>query len=281
MNQNIKYIIKSIPSVGNCIYAYFLSMHTRVDIVIVTNHNMDKEFLVEIVEAIYKEINNIELIGNCFGKESEISLVNKNAATAPVCVSNLLYEIISNCKIFNKNTFGLFDVTFDSKNRCRNMMQSIILNDDDKTIYYSNNDTYINLSGFLKGYCLDKVKDILMKREIYNFLINMGNSSIMAMGNAPFGNGWKVSFSDYFSKQKKNVDYVILHDQCLTTSGNGDYKQSHILDPVSGEYITNANITSVLTDSGSLGEVLSTTFFIAGEGSCNLFSDKYKFSIII
>ncbi len=58
-----------------------------------------------------------------------------------------------------------------------------------------------------KGYALETIKSILNECVIENALINMGNSSVLALGNHPVGTGWKVN-------------NILLHNECLTTSGN-------------------------------------------------------------
>ena len=62
-----------------------------------------------------------------------------------------------------------------------------------QSVFFQQAGTTINLSGFLKGYALDKIREILKVHIIANALINMGNSSVLALGNHPVGTGWKVS----------------------------------------------------------------------------------------
>ena len=56
---------------------------------------------------------------------------------------------------------------------------------------------------------------------------------------------------------------IVLLDECLTTSGNDTDGRNHIINPLNGKSIIGKRATSVITPSGTLGEVLSTAFFIA------------------
>ncbi len=47
----------------------------------------------------------------------------------------------------------------------------------------------INLSGFLKGYALEKTRKLLQHYEVKDALINMGNSSVLLFGHHPLA-GW-------------------------------------------------------------------------------------------
>lgn len=51
----------------------------------------------------------------------------------------------------------------------------------------------------------------------------MGNSSILALGNHPVGSGWKIND-------------ILLHNECLTTSGNDSPSRRHIVSPQNGNW---------------------------------------------
>ena len=85
---------------------------------------------------------------------------------------------------------------------------------------------------------------------IENALINMGNSSILALGNHPVGSGWKIND-------------ILLHNECLTTSGNDSPNRRHIVSPQNGKLVEGVKQIAVVTANGSIGEILSTALFAA------------------
>ena len=80
----------------------------------------------------------------------------------------------------------------------------------------------------------------------------MGNSSVLALGNHPVGSGWKVN-------------NILLHDECLTTSGNDSPERRHIVSPRNGKLVEGVQQIAVVTSNGAIGEILSTALSADGE----------------
>ena len=97
-------------------------------------------------------------------------------------ISQSLYRMISLCTEYHKKTLGCFDVTIHSDNYNQDTIHSIHLYPEAQSVFFQQAGTTINLSGFLKGYALDKIREILKVHIIANALINMGNSSVLALG---------------------------------------------------------------------------------------------------
>ena len=121
----------------------------------------------------------------------------------------------------------------------------------------------INLSGFLKGYALEKTRKLLQYYEVKDALINMGNSSVLALGHHPLADGWKVNFGQSAVTQAKEWPEIFLKNECLTTSGNDSHERKHIIDPQTGKLIEGKREVAVVTANGAVGEVLSTSLFVA------------------
>ena len=97
---------------------------------------------------------------------------------------------------------------------------------------------------------MDTIKSILNEFLIENALINIGNSSVLALGNHPVGSGWKVN-------------NILLHNECLTTSGNDSPERRHIVSPRNGKLVEGVQQIAVVTPDGAIGEILSTALFAA------------------
>lgn len=204
-------------------------MHTRVDILLPGTESED--FCCNVATEVADRIAGIETLGNCFNPQSELSRFN-NGGLEQSALSPELRRILNLCEEWKHRTGGLFDVACSGK---------------------------INLSGFLKGYALDAVRPILENRGITSALVNLGNSSVLALGNQTFGSdGWTVKRTD-------GREYR-LKDQCLTTSGNTPENHAHIINPLTGKCVQGEGVVSVVTDSGVEGEVMSTVTFIKSNG---------------
>ena len=255
----IRHIYKQFDTCKTIYYAWFEAMHTRIDLILC---NQSEVASLSVTEEIFNEIERIEKLGNRFNPESEISLINRLASDTEIKITTELFSILSECVEYNRKTDGVFDVTIHSKNNYRNGINDISLNVTDQTVFFSNPDVQIDLSGYLKGYALDRVKAILMKNKFEDVLINIGNSSILAMGNHPYGKGWKIkSISSHFAKNKEDC----LYNEFLTTSGNDSQERKHIINPHTGKYVEGMKEISIITTMGVLGEVISTSFIIDPE----------------
>ena len=256
MQHTIQHLYKTHGDDG-LLYAWFLSMHTRVDIILCCQKSENELMLV--VNSIYDTLRQLERIANYYDPSSELSQVNQRASTAPVMISQSLYRMISLCTEYHKKTLGCFDVTIHSDNYNQDTIHSIHLYPEAQSVFFQQAGTTINLSGFLKGYALDKIREILKVHIIANALINMGNSSVLALGNHPVGTGWKVSFDDQASTTKNHkTQSILLNNECLTTSGNNSDDRKHIISPSSGKPLEGVRQVTVVTDDGTTGEILST-----------------------
>lgn len=240
------------------LYAWFTSMHTRVDILF---HGRDeKNMQLAIVNLIHDELQRLEQLANCYDN-SELSRINKEAARHPLTVSSELFEILSFCLSAHKRTLGCFDIAIHSDNYDKETIYAISLSAVDRTVSFNLPGVQIDLSGYLKGYAIERIRSILNDCGQGNALINLGNSSVLALGNHPYGEGWKVGFGGGMSSDC-GEDEVWLFNECLTTSGNDSEERRHIIDPRNGKPVEGHWQVAVVTDSGMEGEILSTALFV-------------------
>lgn len=247
-------------------YSWFSAMHTRVDIAMY-GHRSEDEWI-RIAEHIRQEVLRLESIGNCYDERSELAMANRNAAFRPVSLSDDLFEMLSVCKEFHEYTMGYFDVTVHSQDYNAETITNVCLDENVRTLSYKCLGVFINLSGFIKGYALEKIRIILSEYDVRNTLINMGNSSILALGNHPNGEGWKV------------MDDCILRNQCLTVSGNDDEQRKHIINPSTGEWVQGYGKVFVVTECAYIGEILSTALFAETETQRSMLLERLGLLVI-
>ena len=257
MSAPFNHIFKDSPSGDHLFYAWFSSMHTRIDLIFYGKENED--FYLASTQSIQQILDDLEQTGNYFDPSSEVSLINRMAATKPVPVSDHLFKLIQLSKEFNEQTMGCFDISINSSDYKQGLLHSVILSEDKQTVFFEKGNIVLDLSGLLKGYALDCVREVLVKEQLSDALINMGNSSVLALGNQPYGDGWKIDF------QQGSEHTIILHNECLTTSGNNTTERKHIISPFTHSYVEGKREIAVITESGALGEALSTGLFVADD----------------
>lgn len=122
----------------------------------------------------------------------------------------------------------------------------------------------IDLGAVAKGFALDEVKSYLDSKSFSKYLINSGYSSIL-LGKKEVDDGlFSVGLSDI-----ENA-YLKLSDCFVSTSGVStqgvkidELMYSHIVNPYTGSAINNYDTVIVVSNSGYLGDALSTSFMLS------------------
>ena len=233
MPDVIKHLYKYSPSQGGLLYAWFPSMHTRVDIMLCGRQGED--ILLSVVDAVYKMLCRLEKMANYYDADSELAYLNRTASVHPQQVSHELYDMLTFCVDCYTRTAGCFDVTIHSADYTPNLIRSVQLSPQERTLLFLQPGVTINLSGFLKGYALEKTRKLLQHYEVKDALINMGNSSVLAFGHHPLADGWKVGFGQGAVLNGRKPQELLLQNECLTTSGNDSHERKHIINPRNGK----------------------------------------------
>ena len=249
-------------------YVWFPAMHTRADILMV-NGGSEADGC-KVAEEVVEELIRLERVANCFCPTSELAQVNRGAARSVVPLSDTLRELLEQCQHYNGLTGGLFDITTDSEPfgaDCARAVQISAVG-----VRFKRMGVRLNLSGYLKGYALDRIRQVLRLRGVGNALVSLGTSSVMALGQRHGVSGWPVTLPG-------GGECIELSNECLTTSGNDNPGRRHIVNPHTGHYVEGVRTVSVVTECGALGEVMSTSLFIATPqqrtGLCQRFAVKH------
>lgn len=254
------------------LYAYFPVMHTRCDLLLCrTNPKVDP---LRVAERIRDRLAEIERVASYFDPCSELSRVNAGAAAAPVVASSELLAMIRICLDGRKRTEGLFDITVRSEHHRPTTAERIRI--EEQRIFYEEPGLKIDLSGFAKGYALDRAREILREERVSDALMNLGNSSIYACGSDGRQEAWRIGYNGCFgAAATASTPGIVLKDRFLTTSGNDSPTRRHIVDPRTGTLREGRGAVGVVTQSGATGEMLSTSLFLAGEPQRHLLAERF------
>lgn len=240
-----------------------------------------------------KFISNCDKNFDAYDENSQIFVFNK---TKKLTDKSELYEIIKESK---KYCDEYFDITirpvsklwdFNSENpkppkkdtvekNLKNVgFENIVIGENSITLL---NDGEIELGAVAKGYCADKVFEILSDNEM---IIDMGGTVVNAK-KQPITVGVKNPFEDGLL-----CTLELRYGQGISTSGS--YERNfycdgvfyhHILDPKTGYSVENDLVSvSVVSDSALKSDILSTKYFVEGleseieEGTSAIFVTKDK-----
>lgn len=257
--ETVQKIYKEYKNGFSILYAWFEALHTRIDIILC---NKSEDELISVICLIKKELSFLEKIGNRFDPDSEISKINQFASKNAMVTDPVLIKMIKECIDYHYKTQGCFDITVNSYNYTKSFLPFINIDIKQSSIFFENNNIQIDLNGYLKGFALDKIKEIVDSYGIKDALLNFGNSSICGIGNQPNGKGWKIDIN-LPVEIKQDTEDIILNNSFFTTSGNYSENRIHILSPETSLFIKGLKSVSVITDTGAQGEALSTALFVA------------------
>ena len=225
------------------------------------------------IDSIFEVVNNSM---STYRTNSIISRVNQSQN--PVEVDIHFIEVFKKSQEIWNLSNGYFDPTagsivnlygmgpntnVQSINRYKidSVMQHVGLDkvylDQQNRIVKAKEGVYIDFNAIAKGYSVDLIKDLLIKINSENFLIEVGGE-LITMGKNDKNKKWKVAIQNpidltsYYSE-------ISLDGMALATSGNyrkfridsqTGVRYAHIVNPINGESMTN-NILSASVVSSS------------------------------
>lgn len=156
--------------------------------------------------------------------------------------------------------------------------QKLKLREEDQSAMLMEPGMSIDLGGIAKGMAVDEVRRIYAAHGIQDGLINMGSSSLYALGRSEGGKAWQIGIKHPRSEDKDAyLGVLALQDEALSTSG--DYERfflqdgkryHHILDPRTGYPAESGAMSDTIVvsgdvpDAGMLSDLLTTTVFVLG-----------------
>lgn len=247
----------------------------------------DKVIAEKNIQHVFTEMRRIDSLMSPFKKDSELSLINKQADKHPLEISLELFNLIQKSIQISKLSNGAFDITFSSvgqfydyrkklkpttkeitENLNKINYKNIKLNQKNKTIFFTQIGTRIDLGGIAKGHAVDNSIKILEKNGITQAMVSAGGDTRIIGDKG--GRPWYVGIRH---PRNKNKSAVILPLDQTAISTSGDYERyfikdnirhHHIIKPSTGDSARELRSVSILGSDSTTVDALSTTVFILG-----------------
>jgi thiamine biosynthesis lipoprotein len=258
--------------------------------------------MIEWAHRALDEVQRLERIMTVYRTDSDLSCVNRNAASGPVTVVEELLDVLQMSIDVYAQTRGAFDITSGILSRCwgfkdrkgavpsdsviqdcmsRVGSKHVTLDVVKRTVKFDRSGLELNLGSIGKGFALDRAARMLQNAEFGKVLLHAGHSSMMAVGDASYpGGGWVVGIRHPMSSDQDLLS-LRLRDQALGTSGVGEqhFKQQgksygHILDPRTGRPSERNLSASCVAPSSALADALATAFFVMSLSSVETFCQE-------
>ncbi|MBO0860772.1 MAG: FAD:protein FMN transferase [Chloracidobacterium sp.] len=230
------------------------------------------------------EVDRLEAQLTIFRESSEVSFINREAATGPAPVEQSLFSLLLMCQELCLETGGAFDITSSSLSRSWGFLRrqgripepeeieeaksfvggdKLLLNRESRTLRFARPGVEINLGSVGKGYALDRIASLLRKR-VRAALLSAGSSSMLALGR------WTVGVRHPVKKDRR-MAVARLRDAALSTSGGeeqyfeyGGKRYGHIIDPRTGWPADGTAGVTVIAPSAAVTDALATAFYVGG-----------------
>jgi thiamine biosynthesis lipoprotein len=237
------------------------------------------------------QLEELEAQLSLYRDDSELTHINRRAASEPVAVEPSLFALLRRCQGWSIETDGAFDVSSGPLVRCWGFFQRqgripdalewsqarelvgmnmIYLDRDMQTVSFAKMGMEINLGGVGKGFAIDRAGTQLRTAGYSAFLMGAGGSSIRAWGHPPWDDAWHVEIRHPLQRSRPLV-IVQLVNQSLSTSSVGEQyfesegkRYGHVLDPRTGAPASGMLQATALAPNAAEAEALSTAFFING-----------------
>src|SRR5947207_3084832 len=242
--------------------------------------------------AALDEAQRLDRMLSNYQPASEWSEVNRLAARRPVKVSAELFQLLSACMRYSRESGGAFDITvgplmkvwgfykgeglLPRKAEVTNALtrigyRHVLLDPAAQTVRFDLPGVELDPGGIGKGYAVDRMIDVLKRHGVEIAMVSAAGSSIYGMG-APPGDpeGWRIVIRAPHDPHRAAAE-VFLKNMSLSTSGSYEKffwakgrRYAHIMDPRTGYPARGASSVSVLSPRTIDSEVWAKPYFIQG-----------------
>jgi thiamine biosynthesis lipoprotein len=253
------------------------------------------------VDEAFDEVDRIDRLMSHYKVDSELSRINRDAASAPVTVEPELFDFIADAMRYNRDTDGAFDITVGPLMRAWGFFRGdgrlpsdeelaaaqrhvgaahVTLDTAARTISFDAPGVELDLGGIAKGYAVDRAVSILKQNGVVAALVSAGGSTIYGLGAPPGRDAWDVTLQDPIDARKSALT-VQLKNRALSVAGSSEksfeadgVRYSHIMDPRTGRPVQGMLTVAVLTSTGTAGDALDDALFVLGVEKNRAYSDR-------
>lgn len=243
---------------------------------------------------IQDRLEYIENIASTYRDNSELSQFNSNPSMDWIAVTPEFCRMISSALDVSVMTRGAFDITVGplvnlwgfgpspeesglpteeqiTQARSGVNYEALEADCDKFVVRKSLKATYVDLSGWAKGYAVDEIAAILDARDVDNYLIEIGGE-LRVQGRNPKQEPFSIAIEKPIKNNAMKYHALLLTDAAVATSG--DYRNfyehdgqrySHTIDPRTGRPVSHQLTgVTVVSTSTAFADAIATALLVLG-----------------
>jgi thiamine biosynthesis lipoprotein len=246
------------------------------------------------IDAAFHQLHQVDWLLSNWDVDSELMKMNRAAAMPgknrpKVHVGDALFARVQKALHMAEVTDGWFDPTVGPLVRAYGFLprerkqpwsleqirehvgwQKVNLDRANKTVQFAAPEMEIDMGGIAKGYAAAVAAKALRDHGVTDGFVNIGESSMVAIGSPAPGKSWIVEIYDPRDRTQTVAWTRLADGEALATSGTyektvgeGEKKKSHLIDPKTGEALGGLHsVTVVLRDAEAADAFTKPFFFI-------------------
>ena len=258
----------------------------------------------EVLDDVQQMCERYDALFDAHSDSSDVARINA-AGGKPTEVDADTAELISSALELCEEFDGAFDVTigavsllWDFENAVKPADADIeaalphvdwrCVSVDGTTVTLSDPDARLDLGGVAKGWICEKVTQRLRDAGVTSGVVNLGTSSIWAIGAKPSGQGWRVGLRDPKDSLSSLLGVMEVDDAAVSSSGLYDQHFEtdgrdwwHILDPRTGYPVeTDMLGVTVAGPSALEGDAMTTALFVMGTDAAKAWLSEHRLGTV-
>lgn len=237
--------------------------------------------------AAFARIAELDAIMSDYRRDSELNRLCDLAGGPPVKVSSELFDVLKRAQELAKRSDGAFDVTVGplialwrgarktatlpdprQLEAARQLVgwKKLTLSERAKTVQLAAKGMRLDLGGIAKGYANDEAQRVLKKHGITRALVEMGGD-IVVSDPPPGAKGWTIRVPN--AGDDHGPKDLVFSRCAVSTSGDteqftviGGVQYSHVVDPRTGQALTNRVQATVVARNGLTSDPLATALTV-------------------